>query len=125
MCVFRLLLEFCTFSFDEVFFLALPTKEERQAIFDVHLRKSRPGRIDEFELNLLSDLSKDFSGAEIEQVVIEAMRLGYSKGRDFKTEDILASIQNLVPLARTKNKELTLLQKWFESGNVVSASKYN
>jgi SpoVK/Ycf46/Vps4 family AAA+-type ATPase len=111
--------------FDEVFFLALPTKEERQAIFDVHLRKARPARIDEFELTLLSDLSKDFSGAEIEQVVIEAMRLGYSKGEDFKTEDILESIQKIVPLARTKNKELTLLQKWFESGNVVSASKYN
>ena len=111
--------------FDEVFFLALPTKDERQAIFDVHLRKARPARIDEFELTLLSDLSKDFSGAEIEQVVIEAMRLGYSKGEDFKTEDILESIQKIVPLARTKNKELTLLQKWFESGNVVSASKYN
>ena len=111
--------------FDEVFFLALPTKEERQAIFNVHLRKARPERIDEFALPLLSDLSKDFSGAEIEQVVIEAMRIGYSKGRDFKTEDLLDSIQKIVPLARTKNKELTLLQKWFESGNVVSASKYN
>ena len=110
--------------FDEVFFLSLPKKEERQAIFDVHLRKVRPNRIEEFELCLLSDLSKDFSGAEIEQVVIEAMRIGYSKGRDFNTEDLLASIQKIVPLSRTKNKELTLLQKWFESGNVVSASKY-
>jgi len=110
--------------FDEVFFLALPTKEERQAIFEVHLRKARPDRIDDFTLPLLSDLSKDFSGAEIEQVVIEAMRLGYSKGRDFKTEDVLTSIQKIVPLARTKNKELSALQKWFESGNVVSASKY-
>jgi len=52
------------------------------------------------------------------------MRLGYSKGRDFKTEDVLTSIQKIVPLARTKNKELSALQKWFESGNVVSASKY-
>lgn len=110
--------------FDEVFFLALPTKEERQAIFEVHLRKARPNRIEEFALPLLSDLSKDFSGAEIEQVVIEAMRIGYSEGRDFRTEDLLSSIQKIVPLARTKNKELTLLQKWFESGNVVSASKY-
>ena len=110
--------------FDEVFFLSLPTKEERETIFDVHLRKARPERIEEFSLKLLSDLSKDFSGAEIEQVVIEAMRLGYSNGRDFNTEDILTSIQKIVPLARTKNKELTLLQKWFESGNVVSASKY-
>ena len=111
--------------FDEVFFLALPTKEERKAIFEVHLRKARPERIAEFELGVLSDLSKDFSGAEIEQVVIEAMRLGYSKERDFQTEDLLISIQKLVPLARTKNKELTLLKSWFESGNVVSASKYN
>ena len=62
--------------FDEVFFLALPTKEERKAIFDVHLQKSRPGKLENFQLPLFSDLSKDFSGAEIEQVVIEAMRLG-------------------------------------------------
>jgi SpoVK/Ycf46/Vps4 family AAA+-type ATPase len=110
--------------FDEVFFLALPTKEERQAIFSVHLKKARPNRITEFKLSLLSELSKDFSGAEIEQVVIEAMRIGYSKGRDFTTEDLLTAIQKIVPLARTKNKELTLLQQWFESGNVVSASKY-
>jgi SpoVK/Ycf46/Vps4 family AAA+-type ATPase len=88
--------------FDEVFFLSLPTKEERQSIFEVHLKKARPERIQEFTLPLLSDLTKDFSGAEIEQVVIEAMRLGYSKRKDFETEDILASIQKIVPLARTK-----------------------
>jgi SpoVK/Ycf46/Vps4 family AAA+-type ATPase len=109
--------------FDEVFFIALPTKKEREAIFNVHLSKVRQTRINEFELPLLSDLSKDFSGAEIEQVVIEAMRIGFSKGREFNNEDILYSIQKLVPLARTKNKELTLLTEWFESGNVASASK--
>ena len=109
--------------FDEVFFLNLPTKEERKEIFKVHLGKARQKRIEEFELTLLSELSKDFSGAEIEQVVIEAMRLGFSKGKEFNNEDILTSIQRLVPLARTKNKELNLLKEWFESGNVISASK--
>ena len=48
--------------FDEVFFIALPTKKEREAIFNVHLSKVRQTRINEFELPLLSDLSKDFSG---------------------------------------------------------------
>ena len=108
--------------FDEVFFVNLPTKEERKEIFSVHLQKVRKDRVNEFELSLLSDLSKDFSGAEIEQVVIEAMRIGFSKEREFNNEDILTSIQKLVPLARTKNKELTLLREWFESGNVISAS---
>ena len=52
------------------------------------------------------------------------MRLGFSEQRDFTNEDIITSIQNCVPLAKTKSKELKALQKWSESGNVVLASKY-
>jgi SpoVK/Ycf46/Vps4 family AAA+-type ATPase len=110
--------------FDEMFFLSLPTSEEREAIFKVHLNKYRPKEINNFQISLLGQLSKDFSGAEIEQVVIEAMRLGFNESREFNNEDIIVSIQNLVPLARTKSKELDLLKSWAESGNVISASKY-
>ena len=98
--------------FDEMFFLNLPTREERQAIFEVHLKKYRPDLIQSFQLPLLGQLSKDFSGAEIEQVVIEAMRLGFNEDREFNNEDILVSIQNLVPLAKTKSKEIDLLKAW-------------
>ncbi len=110
--------------FDEVFFLTLPARQERQAIFEVHLQKSRPGKLENFQLPLFSDLSKDFSGAEIEQVIIEAMRLGFSQKREFTNEDVIVSIQNCVPLAKTKNKEIKALQEWSESGNVARASKY-
>jgi SpoVK/Ycf46/Vps4 family AAA+-type ATPase len=110
--------------FDEVFFLALPTRQERQAIFQVHLQKSLRTDLKTFQLPLLSDLSKDFSGAEIEQVVVEAMRLGFNEQREFTNEDLITSIQNCVPLAKTKSKELKALQEWSESGNVVLASKY-
>ena len=110
--------------FDEVFFLGLPNKEERNSIFRVHLNKYRPDKIALFQVSLLSDLSTDFSGAEIEQVVIESMRLGFNQKREFTTEDIIYSIQSLVPLAKTKSKELKILQEWSESGNVANASKY-
>jgi len=110
--------------FDEMFFLNLPTREEREAIFEVHLRKYRPDAVTNFQLPLLGQLSKDFSGAEIEAVVIESMRLGFNENREFNNEDVLISIQNLVPLARTKSKEIDLLKDWAESGNVISASKY-
>ncbi len=110
--------------FDEMFFLNLPTKEERESIFEVHLTKVRPNAVEKFQLPLLGQLSKEFSGAEIEAVVIEAMRLGFNEKREFNNEDVLVSIQNLVPLARTKSKELDLLKQWAESGNVISASKY-
>ena len=52
------------------------------------------------------------------------MRLGFNENREFNNEDILISIQNLVPLARTKSKEINYLKDWAESGNVISASKY-
>jgi AAA+ superfamily predicted ATPase len=111
--------------FDEMFFLNLPTREEREAIFEVHLKKYRPDSIKNFQIPLLGQLSKEFSGAEIEQVVIDAMRLGFNEDREFNNEDILVSIQNCVPLARTRSKELDQLKSWAESGNVISASKYS
>ena len=52
------------------------------------------------------------------------MRIGFNENREFNNEDIIVSIQNCVPLARTKSKELNLLKEWSESGNVISASKY-
>lgn len=111
--------------FDEMFFLGLPTREEREAIFNVHLKRYRPAGIADFQVKLLSDLSKEFSGAEIEQVVIDAMRLGFNEGREFTNEDMLVTVQNLVPLARTKSKEMDALKAWAESGNVTSASIYS
>ena len=52
------------------------------------------------------------------------MRLGFNENREFNNDDLLTAIDNLVPLARTKSKELNLLKEWSESGNVISASKY-
>ncbi len=110
--------------FDEMFFLNLPTREEREAIFEVHLNKYRPGKVKDFQTSLLGQVSKEFSGAEIEQVVIDAMRIGFNENREFTNEDILISAQNVVPLARTRSKEINSLVEWAESGNVISASKY-
>ena len=50
--------------------------------------------------------------------------LDLAKKREFTNEDIIISIQNCVPLAKTKSKEIKALQSWAESGNVVPASKY-
>jgi SpoVK/Ycf46/Vps4 family AAA+-type ATPase len=108
--------------FDEVFFLTLPSSEERQAIFQVHLNKVRPGKIVVSELGLLSKVTKNFSGAEIEQVVIEAMRIGFSKHREFTADDLLIVAQRIVPLAVTKGNEMKQLMEWAESGKVTLAS---
>jgi SpoVK/Ycf46/Vps4 family AAA+-type ATPase len=109
--------------FDEVFFLALPNFQERRAIFKVHLSRVRPEKMENYEIELLSKVTKNFSGAEIEQVIIEAMRVGFSESREFTTEDMLNVSQRFVPLAETKSKEINQLMEWAESGKVILASK--
>jgi SpoVK/Ycf46/Vps4 family AAA+-type ATPase len=111
--------------FDEMFFLNLPTPKEREAIFTVHLERFRPEKVNEFQIKLLGELSKQCSGAEIEQIVIEAMRIGFSEEREFTNEDLIQCIRDLVPLARTKSQEGSALKEWSEAGNVTSASIYN
>jgi AAA+ superfamily predicted ATPase len=108
--------------FDEVFFLPLPNVGEREEIFKVHLKRVRPDAIGKYETTLLSKLAVDFSGAEIEQVIVEAMRIGFNEQREFESSDIIMCIQNLVPLARTKSNEIEQLKQWSESGKIALAS---
>ena len=108
--------------FDEVFFLSLPNSNERELIFEVHLKRVRPSTYQSYQLNLLSKITKGFSGAEIEQVIIEAMRLAFNYQRDFTTDDLIEVVQKFVPLSQTKNTELNRLLDWAESGRIASAS---
>jgi SpoVK/Ycf46/Vps4 family AAA+-type ATPase len=90
--------------FDEIFFLNLPTEKERHDIFKVHLQKIRPSRLREFDLQKLASHSENFSGAEIQQVIIDGMHRAFGSlidgnRRDFNTEDILAAVSETVPLA--------------------------
>jgi len=109
--------------FDEVFFVDLPTESERQAIFNVHLSRLRPHKVKEFDLERLAHETPEFSGAEIEQAIIEAMHTGFSQERDFTTEDILEAASEIVPLARTAQDEIQFLQSWVASGKARPASR--
>lgn len=107
---------------DEIFFLGLPNLTERQLIFQVHLEKLRPKSWFKYDLITLSNLTENFSGAEIEQVIVEAMHLGFSKNVEFKTQDIIEAITQFVPLANTYKEEIQILQEWVSSGRIRNAS---
>jgi ATP-dependent 26S proteasome regulatory subunit len=109
--------------FDEIFFVGLPNQGEREAIFTVHLNRLRPHKIREYDINRLAYETPDFSGAEIEQSLIEAMHLGFSQNRDFTTEDILIAVSQIIPLARTAKEEIEFLQQWANSGKARLASR--
>ncbi len=111
--------------FDEVFFVGLPNQEEREAIFKVHLTRLRPHNLGNYDIERLAYETLDFSGAEIEQTIIEAMHIGFSQNRDFTTDDILEAASQIIPLAKTAQEQIQFLQNWVAAGKARLASKNN
>nr|YP_010443542.1 Ycf46 [Gonyostomum semen]UTE94429.1 Ycf46 [Gonyostomum semen] len=109
--------------FDEIFFIGLPTFEERKMIFQIHLSMLRPDTWDAYDINLLTTNSENFSGAEILQSIIEGMHFAFYEKREFTTNDILLGIQQIIPLAQVDEEKIEKLQNWALSGRIRLASK--
>ena len=108
--------------FDELFFLDLPQENEREEIFKIHLEEFRPNSWNRFNSKELAKMTELFSGAEIRQVIIEAMYQAFSEKREFNTKDIKIAITELVPLANIENEQMLKLKKWAASGRIRLAS---
>ena len=106
--------------FDEIFFLDLPNSEERASILDLHLKKRRPSY--SFPLSTIIDRTDGFSGAELEQAVIEGMHISFSEKRELLEKDLIKAVSELVPLSRTAKEQINLLKEWSSTGRARSAS---
>ena len=108
--------------FDEIFFLDLPKKHEREEIFKIHLQEFRPNSWENFNYSKLAYLSESFSGAEIRQSIIEGMYQAFYENREFTTEDICLALTELIPLANFESNQMMKLQNWASSGQIRLAS---
>lgn len=102
---------------DELFFVDLPHPTEREAIFGVHLvRRGIAGtekRSRLLDVPRLAAQTEDFSGAEIEAVVVDAMFRAFADGRrPVLVEDLVAEAQRTVPLAKTAQERIRALREW-------------
>ncbi len=97
--------------FDEIFFVDLPSEEERKQIFTIHLGKRRRD-ISRFDVEQLAKMSDGYSGAEIEQAIIAAMYDAFAQNREFMQLDIIAAIKATFPLSRTMTEQVEALRKW-------------
>ena len=97
--------------FDEIFFVDLPTLEERREIFAIHLkRRGRDPR--GYDLDLLARAADGFSGAEIEQAVISALYSAFDRGGEVTTEVVVGALKETVPLSVTVSEEIDALREW-------------
>nr|YP_009395693.1 hypothetical protein [Herposiphonia versicolor]ARW64673.1 hypothetical protein [Herposiphonia versicolor] len=104
--------------FDEIFFVDLPNFKERLQIFYIHLKKVRPTTWNQYNIYYLSHLSKGFSGAEIEQSIIDSMYIAFHEAREFTTQDITKTIKRMIPLSVIEKDKILTLRKWGYSGKV-------
>nr|QUS63775.1 subunit 4 of 26S proteasome [Haslea silbo]QUS63978.1 subunit 4 of 26S proteasome [Haslea silbo] len=111
--------------FDEIFFLDLPQKEEREEIFKIHLKEFRSNNWESFDYSKLARLSESFSGAEIRQSIIEGMYQAFYEKREFTTDDICLALDESIPLAHLESEQMTKLKNWATSGRIRLASSKN
>ena len=97
--------------FDELFFVDLPDPEARREILGLHLRRRGrdPSQVD---VDAIADLCGDFSGAELEQVVVGALHRAYALGRELETGDLRRVAQDVVPLFVTYEEQIKALREW-------------
>ena len=97
--------------FDEVFFIDLPSAAARQQIFEIHLsRKKRDPAA--FRVDELADASKDLTGSEIQQAIMSALFIAFTKGRELQTDDILKAIAETNPLSVLMQEKIDRLRSW-------------
>ena len=101
--------------FDEIFFISLPNKAEREAIWKIHLSKTKGYAEKDFDFSGLSTLTKDFSGAEIASIIDSALFDAFDKEESLSMKHLINTAKNTVPLSKTMGEELGRLREWGKS----------
>jgi len=96
---------------DEIFYVDLPAEEERLEIFRIHLAK-RGRDPEKFDLKALVEVSRDFSGAEIEEAIISALYDAFYEKKDLATDHVVEALRQTVPLAKTMAEKVTAQRNW-------------
>jgi SpoVK/Ycf46/Vps4 family AAA+-type ATPase len=102
--------------FDEVFFVDLPTDDERIEIFKIHLERRGvdPSR---FKLEEMKQFTIGWAGAEIEQCVVSTITKAriaeQEKGEsEIDLHDLIKVAVTIVPLSRTMKEQIDHIRAW-------------
>ena len=97
--------------FDEIFFVELPSRQNRRAILNIHLRKRCQDPAG-FDLDELAAAADGFSGSEIEQAIVSAMYSAHAQGCALSQKGLLAEIGQTRPLSVLMAEKVSALREW-------------
>ena len=108
--------------FDETFFIDLPNCNEREKIFEVHLKEIRPHSWQNYHIQKLAKMSENYSGAEIKQIIEESMLKAFAENRDLLNNDLFDQLLTGNPLSQVNSKQLQMLRELELANGIRSAS---
>lgn len=99
---------------DELFFVDLPNKEDRQTIAKIHSDK-RDVTLTDADIEHIADISDGFTGAEIEQAVVSAIFSARAKQQNVTLAHIQSAISRTVPISITHQESIDALRHWAQN----------
>lgn len=106
---------------DELFWVDLPDRTERQVIFTIHLENRRKAGngvapASAYDLPALADATAGFSGSEIEQVVVSGLYAAFDTGAAVLTQaHMLSEATAAIPLSKTAADHIDAMRTWARS----------
>lgn len=97
--------------FDELFFVDLPNKQERQQILEIHLKKRHHWSTD-LDLHKLAASCEGYNGADLEAVVQTAIEAAFiAEKKALTTEDLLAASKEIQSISETIKSKIEALKR--------------
>lgn len=98
--------------FDEIFFIDLPTPNERKEIIELYVHKYLNVNIAPQFLTTLVNISDGFSGSDIETTLRDITYKVVSGDNNLTEELIINSFKKAIPLYKTNPDKIDRIRKW-------------
>ena len=110
--------------FDELFFVDLPTSNERREILTMYFKKYLKKEFTGDFADKIVNISDGFTGADLESTVREiAYRLVANENYDLAESNIITTFNNVVPLSQTSPEKIEAIRNWGKERAVPASGK--
>lgn len=110
--------------FDEMFFVDLPTEEERRDIISLYMNKYLDKNFSDPLVDELIRQTDGFTGADLESTIRDlAYRSIANSSFELDEENIIAAFNNVVPLSQTSPEKIEAIRDWGRERAVPASGK--
>jgi SpoVK/Ycf46/Vps4 family AAA+-type ATPase len=110
--------------FDELFFIDLPTADERREIISMYMKKYVKMDFSGKIADHIIDISEGFTGADLEATIRDlAYRTLASDSFVLDDESVIVAFNNVVPLSQTAPEKINAIREWGKERAVPASGR--